>query len=260
MTPMDDAERIRLAATFDSAAELYDRARPRFAEAAVDWALPVGARRVLDLGAGTGKLTASLVERGLDVIAMDPSPNMLALLRDRFPDVDARGGSAEAIGLPDAAVDAVVAGSAFHWFARPAADAEIARVLRPGGRVGLLWNQRDPSSPTVAAFDAAQRHATEPQVQEGSDVTLDGQWFWATERAEFSHVQPVTRDQLVELVASRSYVMAMGEPDRTELLKRVRGFADEHARQARTATESLSGVGAFDLPYLTLVRRAARRG
>jgi ubiquinone/menaquinone biosynthesis C-methylase UbiE len=248
---VDERTRIELATTFDRAAELYDRVRPGFAASALEWVLPVGARRVLDLGAGTGKLTEALVARGLDVVAIDPAPNMLARLRDKLPDVDARVATSEATGLPDGDVDAVVVGSAFHWFARPDAEREMARVLRPGGVVGLLWNLRDPASPTVRAFHEAQAHATETMPGEHADVTLDPRWFGPTQHRQFPHTQELAPDQLVELVASRSYVIAMAEPERTHLLDRVRRFVD--------TSPALAGRATFDLPYLTLVRRASVR-
>ena len=248
---MDDDTRIRLARTFDDEAELYERIRPSFAEAALDWALAAGAHRVLDLGAGTGKLTAALVERGLDVVAIDPSPNMLAQLRAKLPGVDARVATSEATGLPDASVDAIVVGSAFHWFTRPDAEREMARILRPGGVVGLLWNLRDPSSATVQAFHAAQAHATESQPPEHSRVTLDPRYFGPTEFGSFPHTQTMRPADLVDLVASRSYVIAMAEPERTRLLDRVRQFVD--------TSPDLIGRETFDLPYQTVVRRATVR-
>ena len=240
-----------MARTFDDEAELYERVRPSFAAAALDWALPAGAKRVLDLGAGTGKLTSALVERGLDVVAIDPSPNMLAQLQAKLPGVDARVASSEDTGLADASVDAIVVGSAFHWFTRPDAEAEMARILRPGGTAGLLWNLRDPSSPTVQAFHVAQAHATESQPPEHSRVTLDPHWFGPTEFGSFPHVQRLRPADLVDLVASRSYVIAMAEPDRARLLDRVRHFV-------RT-DPGLAGQTTFDLPYLTVVRRATVR-
>ena len=248
---MDDQTRIELAATFDRAAELYDRVRPGFAASALDWALPTGTRRVLDLGAGTGKLTVALVARGSDVVALDPSPNMLAVLRAKLPGVDARVATAEATGLPDAHVDAIVVGSAFHWFARPDAEQEMARVLRPGGVVALMWNLRDPASATVQAFHQAQAHARETMPGEHSDVTLDRRWFGPTQHRQFPHFQTLRPGQLVELVASRSYVIAMAEPERTQLLDRVRRFV--------ATSPALAGRETVELPYLTVVRRAALR-
>jgi SAM-dependent methyltransferase len=241
VSPISDAERRRLAATFDGAAELYERARPGFPAAAVDWVLPPQARRVLDLGAGTGKLTASLVERGLDVVAVDPAPSMLAQLATKLPRVDARIGRAEASGLPDADVDAVLVSSAFHWFDRPAADAEIARVLRPGGTVGLLWNRRDPAAAVGAAFDEARA------PQDDGSTTLDRRWFGPTEGRDFRHSQTLTVQGFVDLVASRSYVIAMTEPERSSLLQRIRRLAQ---------AEATSGI--VELPYLTIALRARR--
>lgn len=248
---MDDATREHYARTFDRAAELYERARPSFADAAIDWVLPAGAARVLDLGAGTGKLTASLVDRGLDVVAIDPSPNMLAQLSAKLPDVDARIGSAEAIDLPDAGVDAIFVGSAFHWFARPAADREMARVLRPGGRVGLMWNLRDPASPTARAFEQAPRDYQSSPERNSEAAELAADWFTPTERRDFPHQQVLTPERFVELVASRSYVIAMPDAERTGYLDRVREYV-------RTEPE-LAGRTEFSLGYLTVVRRSTRR-
>lgn len=245
-----DAERRRLAATFDSAAELYDSVRPNFAAAALDWVLPDTCRRVLDLGAGTGKLTETVLRRGLDVIAVDPSPNMLDRLRARLPDVDARVGTAEHLDLPDASVDAVVVGSAFHWFDRPAADLEIARVLRNGGTVGLLWNRRDPSFAPWRVFHRADRSRAHPQPSYGRDVTMPTEWFGPIERQEFPHSQRIAPEQIADLLASRSYVIAMDEPARTELLDRVRDSIRTHP--------DLVGRSEVDAPYLTTAVRARR--
>ena len=245
---LSDSERRRLAASFDSAADLYERARPGFPAAAIDWVLPARARRVLDLGAGTGKLTQSLVERGLEVVAVDPAPSMLAQLAAKLPAVEVRIGRAEASGLPDADVDAVLVASAYHWFDRPAADAEIARVLRPGGTVGLLWNRRDPASSLRAAFDDARDSSTVPEQGDEADTVLDGRWFTPTERGEFRHSQTVTVQGLVDLVASRSYVIAMAEPLRTSLLERIRRLGEAEAT-----------AGVVEVPYLTIALRAQRR-
>ncbi|EUA44075.1 ubiE/COQ5 methyltransferase family protein [Mycobacterium xenopi 3993] len=98
---------------------------------------------MLDLGAGTGKLTTRLVERGLDVVAVDPIPEMLDVLRKSLPDTPALLGTAEEIPLPDNSVDAVLVAQAWHWFDPARAIPEVIRVLRPGGRLGLVWNTRD---------------------------------------------------------------------------------------------------------------------
>ena len=129
--------------SFGSAAAAYERGRPSYPPEAIDWLLPPGARRVLDLGAGTGKLTTRLVERGLDVVAVDPIPDMLEVLRASLPETPALEGTAEEIPLEDNSVDAVLVAQAWHWVDPQRAVPEVARVLRPGGRLGLVWNTRD---------------------------------------------------------------------------------------------------------------------
>ena len=129
--------------SFGAEAAAYERGRPSYPPEAIDWLLPPDARDVLDLGAGTGKLTTRLVERGLGVVAVDPIPEMLELLSNSLPDTPALLGTAEEIPLPDDSVDAVLVAQAWHWFDPERAVKEVARVLRPGGRLGLVWNTRD---------------------------------------------------------------------------------------------------------------------
>ena len=150
---MDQEERLLLSSSFGAAAAAYAEHRPDYAQAAVRWALePAPGPRVLDLGAGTGKLTATLVALGADVIAVEPDPAMLTELRRALPDVRALPGSAEAIPLPDASVDAVLAGNAMHWFDMAVAGPEIARVLAPGGILAGLWNVIDDRVDWVAGL------------------------------------------------------------------------------------------------------------
>ena len=141
------ADRLRHGSSFGAAAAAYAEHRPGYAEAAVRWALePVRDRqpvRVADIGAGTGKLTATLVRLGAEVTAVEPDPQMLAELRRTMPEVSSVPGSAEEIPLPDASLDAVLAGQAMHWFDMDRALPEIARVLRPGGVLAGLWNVDD---------------------------------------------------------------------------------------------------------------------
>jgi len=129
--------------SFGFEAAAYERGRPSYPPDAIDWLLPAGAKDVLDLGAGTGKLTTRLVERGLDVVAVDPIAEMLEMLRKSLPDTPALLGTAEEIPLADNSVDAVLVAQAWHWFNPARAIPEVARVLRPGGRLGLVWNTRD---------------------------------------------------------------------------------------------------------------------
>lgn len=248
-----DDQRRRLALRFGSVADTYDRGRPGYAPAAVAWALD-GRRRVLDLGAGTGKLTAALVARGAEVTAVDPSAEMLAVLRASLPEVEARVGRGEATGLPDGAVEAVVIASALHWFDRPAADREIARVLRPGGVVGVFHNRRDKSVPWVAALDQLIAGRTDVRRVQRSELSrqapLDAELFAPPERREFPFQQLVNADRLVDLFASRSYVIDLAEAQRAKLLQEIRTFAGTHP--------DLAGRAEFELPYETVVIRQAR--
>src|SRR5690242_5621654 len=141
---MEQDERLRYRSSFGAAALAYAEHRPDYAQDAVRWALEEApGARVLDLGAGTGKLTATLVALGVEVVAVEPDPAMLTELRRRLPAVRALPGSAEAVPLPDASVDAVLAGNALHWFDMTVAGPEIDRVLAPGGILAGLWNVID---------------------------------------------------------------------------------------------------------------------
>ena len=122
---------------------------------------------MLDLGAGTGKLTTRLVERGLDVVAVDPIPEMLEVLSNSLPDTPALLGTAEEIPLPDDSVDAVLVAQAWHWFDPERAVKEVARVLRPGGRLGLVWNTRDERLGWVKDLGRIIGHEDDPFSQRG---------------------------------------------------------------------------------------------
>ena len=155
--------------SFGAEAAAYERGRPSYPPEAIDWLLPPDARDVLDLGAGTGKLTTRLVERGLDVVAVDPIPEMLELLSNSLPDTPALLGTAEEIPLPDDSVDAVLVAQAWHWFDPERAVKEVARVLRPGGRLGLVWNTRDERLGWVKDLGRIIGHEDDPFSQK---VTL----------------------------------------------------------------------------------------
>ncbi len=249
---ISDTDRRRLARSFDAAAEIYERARPGYADEAIAWVLPAGARRVLDLGAGTGKVTGALIARGLDVVAIEPSAPMRSHLAARLSTVDARDGTAEATGLPDSDVDAVIIGAALHWFERPAADHEIARVLRPSGVVGVLAHHRDTRLSWAAALDSllAARMGTRPRSPQDVD-DFDPALFTPPERAEFPYRQTVDAEGLVDVVASRSYVIDRPDDERADLLDAVRHLARTHP--------DLAGRDTFEMPYRTVALRAYRR-
>ena len=256
-------EWLRHGSSFGGAAAAYAEHRPDYAETAVRWALePVWSRqpvRVVDLGAGTGKLTATLVRLGADVTAVEPDQNMLAELRRELASVRSVPGSAEAIPLPDASVDAVLAGQAMHWFDMDRAMPEIARVLVPGGVFAGLWNVDDDRVGWVAEFaemtkrqasitllrwlDSTARSRQERLIAAGSGLFSTGQ------TAEFEHGQARTAESLLATVATHSNFLVMEEPERTTLLARVRDFL-----QAQPETSH----GHFVLPMATVVLRALR--
>jgi SAM-dependent methyltransferase len=184
---------------------------------------------VVDLAAGTGKLTRLLVGHAARLIAVDPSETMLAALHERLPSVEARAGTAEAIPLPDSSAHAVFAGQAFHWFRAEEACREIARVLVPGGGVALLWNRarwRDAGHawlPALNALLAPYRQAA------GEFPSGDNRWRRAFEARfeplaceEYDHVHRVGPDDLVALVGSWSWIANVPQPERGDVLARVR--------------------------------------
>jgi SAM-dependent methyltransferase len=236
-------ERRRRATAFGPAAAAYERGRPGYPREALAWCLPDGARRVLDLGAGTGKLTRGLLDLGVDVVAVEPLPELRALIPAQAQALD---GHAEGIPLPDGAVDAVLVGQAYHWFDAARALPEIARVLRPGGTLGLLWNVLDDAEPWVAeladaygAEDRARlvRDSTEPPFHGRADLT-------DPERLVVPHAQDLDVEGLVANVGSRSTTILLGDAERAALLARVR---------------ELAPAARFALPHLCDARRSRRR-
>jgi len=231
------------ARSFGAAAGAYARARPGYPADAVDFLVPPAARRVLDLGAGTGKFTAALAGRALDVVAVEPSQEMLAELTAALPGVPAHRGSAEATGLPDASVDAVVVAQAWHWVDPARAVPEVARVLRPGGTLGLVWNLRDHEVPWVRdVWSVAQLRVEEEQAMEVEEPVV-GPPFGPLERlvTGFEHV--TDRAGILDLIASRSYVIVLPEDERAALLGEVAEILDRHP--------DLRGRDEIRLPYRT---------
>lgn len=238
------------ARSFDDAAALYDATRPDYPPTALPWLVPDGAVRVLDLGAGTGKLTRQLVGLGLDVVAVEPSRQMLAELRAGLPAAEVHEASAEAIPLPDADVDAVVVAQAFHWFDAEPALREIARVLRPGGRLGMIWNRYDERVGWVARLSEITGYAGRLSLGTAPVPELP-ELFETAETREFEHVQPLTVAGLRELVQTHSRFLVAPEEEQAELLVEVDGLLADHP--------DLRGRDELDLPYSTLGWRATRR-
>jgi SAM-dependent methyltransferase len=234
--------------SFGSAAAAYERGRPSYPAEAIDWLLPAGARKVLDLGAGTGKLTTRLVERGLDVVAVDPIPDMLEVLRASLPDTLALEGTAEEIPLEDNSVDAVLVAQAWHWVDPERAIPEVARVLRPGGRLGLVWNTRDERLGWVRELgqiigsdgDARRTAATLPAP------------FNEPQRHQVEWTNYLTPQALIDLVASRSYCITSPAEVRTRTLDQVRELLATHP--------ALANSTGLALPYVTVCIRATLAG
>ena len=255
-------EWVRRGSSFGAVAAAYAELRPDYPEEAVRWCLaPAGpdvpALRVLDLGAGTGKLAALIAGLGADVTAVEPDDSMLAELRRALPSARALPGSAEAIPLPDGAVDAVVCGQAMHWFDMPRALPEIARVLVPGGVLAALWNCDDDRVEWVAGLHQAADGVAAPSLsrrrteaaQYGTDQ-FGPELFTPTERAEFDNGQRCTADSLIATIATHSKLLVMEPAERDRLLAQLRAYL-----AARPETSD----GEFTLPMVTWVIRAVRR-
>ena len=211
------------AAGFSAAADVYERARPGYPDEAVAWVaerLGIGpGRDVLDLAAGTGKLTRQLVRLGARVVAVEPIDAMRAELERAVPGVEALAGTAEAIPLRDESVDAVTCAQAFHWFRADEAVREIRRVLRPGGGLALLWNGRDLDDPKHIRVDEllAPHRREFPSGEEHWRAVLG-----PLELRTWRYTQSLTLEEYVERVASTSFVGAMAPDQRAEFLNEVR--------------------------------------
>jgi SAM-dependent methyltransferase len=241
------------ALSFGSAAEQYDRLRPRYPEPALRWALGGRPRRVVDLGAGTGILSRAVTALGHEVIPVEPDEAMRAQFVAVSPGLTPVAGRAEELPLPDGDADAVVAGQAYHWFDPEPTHAEVARVLRPGGVFAPLWNSREESVPWVAALSAIADDALGGRGIRDSACRPRsfGDAFTTVERAVFTHSVTHTPQSLLGLVATRSYYLTASPEKRHELEAEVRDLCATHP--------DLAGRDTFELPYQTIVYRAIRR-
>ena len=237
----------------------YAEHRPDYPADAVRWCVaPLGrdvaGLRVLDLGAGTGKLTALLVELGADVTAVEPDEGMLTELRRQAPSARALPGPAEAIPLPDASVDAVLCGQSLHWFDLSRAVPEIVRVLGRRGVLGALWNSDDDRVPWVAGLQDAAEGAASPSLSRRRTTAVSfGReqfgvaWFSPTEPSEFANSQRLTAETLVELIGTHSQILVMAPADRDRILAKVRAYLASRPETAK---------GQFELPMVTSAVRA----
>jgi ubiquinone/menaquinone biosynthesis C-methylase UbiE len=267
---------------FDGNAGAYDRARPSYPADAVAHVVGHGGigpgRRVLDLAAGTGKLTTLLVASGAEVVAVEPVAGMREVLARAAAaaaapgaaatrgvatsgggTIEVREGTAEALPLDDASVDAVTVAQAFHWFDPPRALAEVARVLRPGGHLFLLWNTRDRRVDWVRQFgdllfdgpDAERPYDSYDEVDYGALVaSAGGGAFAPVELWHTDWLQPCDEDLLVARAESVSVVGSLPPAQKAVVLDRVRNLARTHP--------DLAGRAAFGFPYGTDVWRTRR--
>jgi SAM-dependent methyltransferase len=272
---VNEDERLRRGSSFGAVAAEYDEHRPSYPEEAIRWCLaPVAVSggvssgagadgdlrglRVLDLGAGTGKLTAQLAALGVAVTAVEPDQSMLAELRRCLPAVPASGGSAESIPLPDASVHAVLCGQSLHWFNLDRALPEIARVLVPGGVLAALWNSDDDRVEWVAGLHSAAEGAAGPTVSARRAETVEVSFgdadtgmshFTTRVIAEFGNGQRRTAGSLAATVATYSKFLIMPQPERDRVLAQVRAYL---ASRPETTSE-------FTLPMVTSALRAIRK-
>jgi SAM-dependent methyltransferase len=205
----------------------YELGRPGYAAEHVAWLLEGVHGRVLDLAAGSGKLTRAVTGLGFDAVAVDPDEQMLS----RIADVPTLVGTAEAIPLPDDSVAAVTVGQAWHWFDYEAAGAEIARVLAPGGRLGLVWNIRDIRNPFVAAL-AEVMGPSPAEAMMDADAVAGVPGFTRFERRRFESVRMITPDAVEALVTSRSHWLVASPATQAQVLADVRQLVNTHPHSA----------------------------
>lgn len=240
------------ATSFGGQAGSYEVGRPEYPFEAVAWMLdraPAGARRIADVGAGTGKLTRALVAgEGAEVVAVDPDPAMLAALRDAVPGVPTFVGTAERLPLPDASVDAVVLGQAWHWVDPVAASAEIGRVVRPGGVLGLVWNLRDERVDWVRRLTDIM-HGSNAEIMLAAGDPVVAAPFGGLEQERWEWARPVTREVMHRMASSRSYVITADDAEKARIRRDMDALFDELG---------LHDDAAIELPYVTRAFRAVR--
>lgn len=239
-----------LARSFESIGADYERFRPGFPEESARAVVPAPVAVAVDLGAGTGKFTRLLQSRAARVIAVEPSVAMLDVLRDKLPWVLAREGEAESIPVEDSSVDAVTVAQAFHWFDRDAACAEIARVLVPGGVLGLIWNRSDAD----CSWDVACHRVLHPAVGSPDRTTetaseLPG--FVLREHREIRWVESIGRAEYLSRWKTVSSYLVADDATRAGIVARLESILD--------ADPGTTALDAFELPHVTDVFVYRRR-
>jgi SAM-dependent methyltransferase len=255
------------ATSFGSVADSYDRVRPGPAPAALDWLVPPACAVAVDLAAGTGLFTRALLGRAARVVAVEPDARMREVLARRSPAVDVRAGRGEAMPLPDASADAVFVSTAWHWLDLPRAVPEIARVLRPGGRLGVIWTSRDAEADWVAELDLISAGSAEeagraagadgPRTIAEVRARLDrhhavllpaGSPFGPGETASFGFTRTMPVDDALAWLATRSDLITAPAADREARL----------ARSRRALVSRAGGGPVIEMPLRSWCWRADR--
>jgi SAM-dependent methyltransferase len=250
---MVDHERKAVqAASFGAVADVYERARPTYPAEAIDWLVPPAARRVVDVGAGTGKLTRGLTGRGIEVVAVEPSAGMREEFARALPGITLMEGTAEDIPVASGTADAVLLAQAWHWVDPARAVPEVARVLVPGGRLGLVWNIRDSRVDWVAKLTRIIYGADNRRDDDQGIAPQVGPPFGPVERFDVEWSMPSGPAEILDLVTSRSYIITMPTPERSAVLAQVQHLLDTHP--------DLAGATEISIPYVTRCSRAQLPG
>lgn len=229
------------ARSFGSVVDAYDRGRPGYPLDAARWLTGGENMSVLELGAGTGKLTEQLLALGHDVHATEPDPQMFDRLTQRFPEMRVTQCGAEELPVADSSVDVVVAAQAYHWFDTERALPEIARVLKRGGFLALAWNVRDESIPWVRRLGRVLGEVKADTAAGPDDALEESLYFGPPDEAVFRHWQTVDRDSIQDLALSRSNISTLPQAEREAKIREVVEFYDDYGR----------GYDGMQLPYLT---------
>lgn len=214
---------------FGPIAELYERMRPGYPVEAVSWLLPDAARDVLDCGVGTGKLTDAVVATGRSVVAADPDAGMLAVLTAKHPEVPTVVATAEALPFPDASFDAVVFGQSWHWVDPVRGSAEVARVLRPGGALGLFWNLRDAREPWVAELGDVTGHRSADELMMAAGGPVVTAPLVLDDVRRFDWTASLEVQDLIDLIATHGFALEASEVRRRRMLDDVRALGERVA-------------------------------
>jgi SAM-dependent methyltransferase len=246
--------------SFGAIADEYDRLRPGPPDAALDWLVPASAQVVVDVGAGTGLLSRALARRVAQVVAVEPDDRMRAVLRSRSPGVEVLAGQGEALPLPDASADGVFVSSAWHWLDPDLAVPEISRVLRDGGRLGVLWTSIDREAGWLRTLRRSGGRRTAPIDDVGHEqgrgdgerpnrvVLPDGAPLRDVATQLFQFTRPMAPDSLVELLGTYSGMITAGEQDRDAAF----------ACAAQALAERFPGASQIDVPMASWCWRADR--